>query len=98
VLVLTGTYRDLFTRVIYTEWLFFALMTIALRRMRRRPEYSPAYRAWGDSWVPLTFIAAAILVVVVQILADPRKAADGLLLVVLGLPVYYLWMRPHARH
>jgi len=36
----------------------------------------------------------AILVAAVQILADPRKAADGLLLVVLGLPVYCIWVRP----
>jgi len=97
-LVATGTYRDLFTRVIYTEWLFFALMSIGVIRMRRRPGHTPVFRAWGYPWVQLTFAAAAILVAVVQILADPRKAADGLLLVVLGLPVYYLWVRPHARH
>ncbi len=96
VLVATGTYRDLFTRVIYTEWLFFALMTMGLLRMRRRPGHTPVYRAWGYPWVQLSFIAAAILVAVIQILADPRKAADGLLLVVLGLPVYYLWVRAHA--
>ena len=97
-LVATGTYRDLFTRVIYTEWLFFALMTIGLMRLRRRPGHIPVYRAWGYPWIQLTFTATAILVAVVQILADPRKAADGLALVVLGLPVYYLWLRPHARH
>jgi len=93
-LVATGTYRDLFTRVIYTEWLFFALMTIGLMRLRSRPGYTPVYRAWGYPWVQLTFTVAAILVAVVQILADPRKAADGLLLVVLGLPVYWIWVRP----
>jgi APA family basic amino acid/polyamine antiporter len=97
-LVATGTYRDLFTRVIYTEWLFFALMTMGLMRMRSRPGHQPVYRAWGYPWVQLTFTAAAILVAVVQILASPRQAADGLLLVVLGLPVYYLWVRPRARH
>jgi APA family basic amino acid/polyamine antiporter len=93
-LVATGTYRDLFTRVIYTEWLFFALMTIGLMRLRSRPGHTPVYRAWGYPWIQLTFTAAAILVAVVQILADPRKAADGLLLVVLGLPVYWIWVLP----
>ena len=93
-LVATGTYRDLFTRVIYTEWLFFALMTIGLMRLRSRPGYKPVYRAWGYPWVQLTFASAAILVAAVQILADPRKAADGLLLVVLGLPVYCIWVQP----
>jgi len=97
-LVATGTYRDLFTRVIYTEWLFFAMMTIGLMRMRNRPGHHPAYRAWGYPWVQLTFTGAAVVVAVVQILADFRKAAEGLALVVLGLPVYYIWVRPHANH
>jgi APA family basic amino acid/polyamine antiporter len=99
VLVATGTYRALFTRVIYTEWLFFALMTIGLVRLHRRAGYSPPYRAWGYPWVPLAFIGAAILVAVIQIAADPLQAATGLALVVLGLPVYYLWVRKyHAHH
>jgi len=98
VLVATGTYRALFTRVIYTEWLFFALMTIGLVRLHGRAGYSPPYRAWGYPWIPLAFIGAAILVAVIQIAADPLQAATGLALVVLGLPVYYLWVRRHHAH
>ena len=37
VLVLTGTYRELFTRVIYTEWIFFALLAVGVVLLRRRP-------------------------------------------------------------
>src|ERR1019366_4912719 len=55
VLVATGTYRALFTRVIYTEWLFFALMTIGLMRLHRRAGFAPAYRAWGYPAIPLAF-------------------------------------------
>ena len=98
VLVATGTYRELFTRVIYTEWLFFALMTVGLFRLRRRPGYKPFYRVWGYPVVPLAFSVAAVVVAAIQIAADPGRAATGLLLVVLGLPVYYLWLRPHANH
>jgi len=98
VLVATGTYRALFTRVIYTEWLFFALMTVGLVRLHGRAGYSPAYRAWGYPWIPLAFIGAAILVAVIQIAADPLQAATGLALVVLGLPVYYLWVRRRHAH
>ena len=99
VLVATGTYRALFTRVIYTEWLFFALMGIGLFRLRRRAGYSPAYRVWGYPVVPALFIVASIVVAAIQIAADPAQAATGLLIVVLGLPVYYLWVRTnHADH
>jgi APA family basic amino acid/polyamine antiporter len=99
VLVATGTYRALFTRVIYTEWLFFALMGVGLFRLRRRAGYSPAYRVWGYPVVPVLFIVASIVVAVIQIAADPGQAAMGLLIVVLGLPVYHLWVRTnHADH
>src|SRR5260370_4746069 len=47
VLVLTGTYRALFTRVVYTEWIFFALMAVGLVLLRRRPGYAPRFRVPG---------------------------------------------------
>jgi APA family basic amino acid/polyamine antiporter len=94
VLVATGTYRELFSRVVYTEWLFFALMTVGLMRMRRRPGYAPVYRAWGYPVVPVLFIGASVGVVVFQVAADPWKAGAGLLIVAAGLPLYYLWVRP----
>jgi APA family basic amino acid/polyamine antiporter len=99
VLVATGTYRALFTRVVYTEWLFFALMGIGLYRLRRRAGYRPGYRMWGYAWVPMLFIVASVVVAVNQIAADPLPAGAGLLFVVLGLPVYYLWIRTeYANH
>jgi basic amino acid/polyamine antiporter, APA family len=96
-LVATGTYRALFTRVVYTEWLFFAVMSIGLIRLRRSAGYAPGYRAWGYPWVQVVFAAAALVVAAIQIAADPGQAATGLLLVVLGLPVYYVWVS-HANH
>ena len=97
-LVATGTYRALFTRVVYTEWIFFAAMTYGLFRLRRRPGYKPAYRAWGFPAAPAIFAAAALIVAAIQIAADPWNSAAGLGIVVLGLPVYLLWIRPHAHH
>lgn len=91
VLVATGTYRALFTRVVYTEWIFFAAMAVGLVMLRRRPEYVPAYRLPGGAAIPLVFAAAAALVAVSQIVADPGNSAIGLLLVIVGLPVYVFW-------
>ena len=93
VLVATGTYRALFTRVIYTEWLFFALMAVGLFRMRRRADYQPRYRVWGYPIVPLIFVLASLAVVANQIAADPRESAFGLLLILIGWPVYHFWAR-----
>ncbi len=46
-LAYTGTYRALFTRVVYTEWIFFGALALGAMRMRRRRRISPAFRAWG---------------------------------------------------
>jgi len=94
-LVATGTYRELFTRVIYTEWFFFALMTVGLLRLRRRSSHVSPLRGTG-ALVPLLFIAGSLTVVCCQIAADPAHAASGLVLVVLGWPVYLVWVRRGA--
>jgi APA family basic amino acid/polyamine antiporter len=91
-LAATGAYRQLFTRVIYTEWLFFALMAGGLFVLRRRPRYAPAYRTWGYPFVPALFIAASLAIVANQFVSEPLEAATGLGLVAVGLPIYY------ARH
>jgi len=98
VLVATGSYRALFTRVVYTEWLFFAVMTLAMFRLRRHPDYQPRFRAWGYPALPLFFIACCALVVVGHVWAQPRECLEGFLFVVAGLPVYYLWARNSVRN
>lgn len=90
VLVGTGTYRALFTRVVYTEWIFFAAMAVGLLLLRRRPGYAPAYRVGGGPTVPLLFAAAAAFVAISQIVAEPANSVVGLLIVLAGLPVYAL--------
>jgi APA family basic amino acid/polyamine antiporter len=90
VLVGTGTYRALFTRVVYTEWIFFGLMAAGIFILRRRDGYAPAYRAWGYPVLPVLFIVSTAFIVVNQLVSDPRESAMGLLIVLAGLPVYFL--------
>jgi APA family basic amino acid/polyamine antiporter len=77
-LVATGTYRALFTRVVYTEFLFFGLMTIGLMKFQKRA--TPA---------AIVFLAGCALVVGNQLAADWKEAAIGLLMVAVGIPVYF---------
>jgi len=93
VLAATGTYRALLTRVIYTEWIFFALMTAGLFLLRRRPGYAPRYRVWGYPLVPAVFILATAWIVANQLATELEESAVGLLIVLAGLPVYFV-----ARH
>ena len=96
-LAATGAYRELFTRVIYTEWLFFALMAAGLFVLRRRPDYQPPFRTWGYPLVPVIFIAASLFIVVHQFTVDAREALVGLGFVALGVPVYYYLRHAHRR-
>lgn len=97
VLVLTGTYRELFTRVIYTEWAFFGLMALGLFVLRRRQGVEREYSVWGYPILPLIFVVACFAIVVNQLVSDPAEAVTGLSLVLLGLPVYYFWARKGYR-
>lgn len=97
VLVATGTYRTLFTRVIYTEWIFFGLMAIGLFLLRRRVGIVRGYRIWGYPVIPVLFIISSFAIVVNQITSNLTESVFGLSLVLLGLPAYYLWTRTHKR-
>ena len=91
ILVLTGTYRALFTRVVYTEWIFFGALALGVMRMRRSAGYAPVFRAWGFPIVPLLFAAICVVIVLSALATDPIESATGLALVAAGLPVYYIW-------
>jgi APA family basic amino acid/polyamine antiporter len=93
VLVVTGTYRDLFTRVIYTEWIFFALLGIGVVVLRRRAGYTPRWRMPGVPLVPLLFALVSFAIVFNQLRADPLNSAIGLGMVVVGLPIYWMFIR-----
>jgi APA family basic amino acid/polyamine antiporter len=90
-LVLTGTYRAIFTRVVYTEWIFFGALAIGVMRLRRSSHYAPAFRARGFPAAPILFAAVCLIIVLNQLASDPIESASGLALVAAGLPVYYLW-------
>jgi len=96
VLVLTGSYRALFTRVVYTEWIFFALMAASLFVLRRRAGYAPAYRVPAYALLAGTFVVCSLTIVGYQIVSQPRESVWGLGLVLAGLPVYALWQRSMA--
>jgi basic amino acid/polyamine antiporter, APA family len=96
VLVLTGTYRELFTRVIYTEWIFFALLAIGVVIARRRTGYAPQWRMPGVPLIPIVFAVVSLAIAFNQIRVDPVNSTIGLLMVLVGLPVYWIWGRTAA--
>ena len=91
-LVLTATYRELFTRVVYTEWIFFGVMALGLIKLRSSKSRLPEYRMIGYPVTPLVFALAAFAIVINHVVNDPAGSLSGLGVVVAGLPVFMFWI------
>lgn len=93
VLALTGEYDRLLTTVVFADWIFFGLTVAGLFVLRRRlAAGAGAGQASGSRLMPTLFIAVALLVVVSTIRADPARSAVGAGLLLVGIPVYYLFV------
>ncbi|MEO7359517.1 MAG: amino acid permease [Gemmatimonadaceae bacterium] len=97
VLVLSGTYGQLLDYVVFADWVFFALTAATLFVLRSREKKSrtvpPAFKAPWHPVSTLMFIAAALYVVVGSVVSNPGNAFRGLLVFLLGVPVYAFWNR-----
>ena len=91
-LAVTGTFEQLFTYVVFSGWIFYALGAASIFIFRRRsPEVAAPYRVPGYPWTPLLFILAAAALVINTIATQPVRAAVGLGIVLLGVPAYLIW-------
>jgi APA family basic amino acid/polyamine antiporter len=83
--------------VIFAVLLFYMLTIGGLFVLRRkRPEALRPYRAIGYPALPALYIAAAGLIEALLLVYKPRYTWPGLILVLLGVPVYLLWRRKRA--
>jgi basic amino acid/polyamine antiporter, APA family len=95
---MTGTYDALYTKVIFSEFLFYALVTSAVFVLRRRePALERPYRTWGYPLVPAVFVTLSVLLLVNTFVEQRSDSLWGLLLVGSGIPAYFLWKRWQAR-
>ena len=95
-LCLTGTYSQLLNYVIFAALVFYVLTTIGLFILRRtRPDAERPYRAIGYPVLPALYIVLAAGVALILLIAERTRteAVGGLVLVLIGVPVYFLWRR-----
>jgi APA family basic amino acid/polyamine antiporter len=91
-LTLSGRYGDLLDYVIFAVLLFYILTIAGVFALRRaRPEMERPYRAFGYPVLPALYIAAASLIEILLLLYKPDYTWPGLIIVLLGVPVYYVW-------
>jgi APA family basic amino acid/polyamine antiporter len=94
VLCLSGTYNDLLNYVIFAVLVFYILTIAGLFVLRRtRPDAERPYRAIGYPVLPAIYIVMALFIDVVLLRYKPQYTWPGLILVLLGIPVYLVWSR-----
>ena len=97
-LVLTGTFEELYSLAIFSAWLFFLLTAVALIRLRiKEPGLPRPYRAWGYPWTPLVFAGAALAMTASLWWARPGRSSAGLAIILLGIPFFNFWQRRAVR-
>lgn len=96
VLTLTGTYGDLLNTVVFADWIFFGLTVAGLFVLRRRQPHTDGFRTPWYPVLPVAFVLVAVVVVYSVVSTDPWRSAAGAGLLLLGVPVYYLFRRNSA--
>jgi len=95
---LTGQYQALYTKVIFSEFLFYALCTLGVFVLRRRELDLPRpYRTWGYPLVPALFVILSVCLLVNTFWQQRADSMWGVVLVGSGIPAYWIW-KAWARH
>jgi APA family basic amino acid/polyamine antiporter len=97
VLTVSGTFEQLFTFVMFITILYWVAATAAVFTLRRkRPDLPRPYRTWGYPVVPAIFIVASLGILLNTLIERPVESGIGLLLLLSGLPAYFIWARKAA--
>jgi basic amino acid/polyamine antiporter, APA family len=94
VLTLSGTYGDLLDYVIFAALLFYILTVVGIFVLRKKSPNTPRpYRAVGYPFLPALYVALAGTMMAVLLIYKPMYTWPGLLIVLTGVPVFYIWKR-----
>ena len=95
-LCVSGTYGQLLDFLIFTVMLFYMMTMIGVFAVRRRPGAKTAYHAPGFPLLPIVYLILAGFIEIQLLRYKPQYTWPGLLMVLLGIPVYFLWKKIRA--
>jgi APA family basic amino acid/polyamine antiporter len=94
VLCLSGTYRQLLDFVVFSVVMFYILTITGLFVLRiKRPTMERPYKVLGYPVLPGIYLVIACFIEVQLLRYKPEYTWLGLLIVLSGIPVYWLWRR-----
>jgi APA family basic amino acid/polyamine antiporter len=93
-LCLSGTYGNLLDYVIFAVLIFFTLTILAIFVLRvKQPDIPRPYKAFGYPVIPAIYILTTVFIMVILLIYKPNYTFPGLGIVLLGIPVFYLWKK-----
>jgi basic amino acid/polyamine antiporter, APA family len=93
-LCLSGTYGNLLDYVIFAVLIFFTLTILAIFILRvKRPDIPRPYKAFGYPIIPSLYILTTVTIMIILLIYKPDYTFPGLGIVIVGIPVFYLWRR-----
>lgn len=93
-LVLSGSYEQLFTYVIFASWILYGMTAATIFVLRaKRPDLERPYRTLGYPVVPALFVFVASCLVLMTLWTSPAESLKGLGLIALGFPFYRYWKK-----
>ncbi len=93
-LCLSGTYSNLLDYVIFAVLIFFALTILAIFILRaKKPDIPRPYKALGYPIIPAIYILTTTFIMVILLIYKPNYTFPGLIIVLLGIPVFYIWRK-----
>jgi APA family basic amino acid/polyamine antiporter len=91
VLCLSGKYGDLLDMISFVVVIFYAITLMGIFRLRKtQPNADRPYKAFGYPVLPIIYILLALVFCIFLIVMKPLYAGIGLVIVLLGIPVYYI--------
>jgi APA family basic amino acid/polyamine antiporter len=94
ILVLSGTFDQLTDMLIFAAFIFYGATALGVFILRRKmPDVPRPYKVWGYPVVPAVFIIFCVFLIGNTLIARPREAGIGLVLILLGIPFYWWFQR-----
>jgi APA family basic amino acid/polyamine antiporter len=91
-LCISGSYGQLLDYIIFAVLVFYVLTIVGLFVLRRtHPDADRPYKAIGYPVLPAIYILMALFIDVVLLRYKPQYTWPGLFIVLLGIPVYFIW-------
>jgi len=94
-LCISGTYGQLLDYVVFAVLIFYVLTIIGVFIVRKKELLlERPYKAFGYPVIPAIYILLATLIMIILLIFKPDYTWPGLIIVILGIPVYFFWKTP----